>query len=150
MHSSIQFRHKATSTWGVEEIATVSDCSDATRRLQTVICAEVFFWWAEFCWGGLRHGGLGAGLQSQGRVSLERGLRVVCLLRFVSQTVSPVCPWESKVPDSYLTQLIWITLIWLLRGGPWGWRRRRGLGGPPSGPAGGPRTPRTPSPLPSS
>lgn len=42
MHSSIQFRHKATSTWGVEEIATVSDCSDATRCLQTVICAEVF------------------------------------------------------------------------------------------------------------
>lgn len=54
-------------------------------------------------------------------VSLVVLLQVVCLLRLVSQTESPVRHWEARSPNQNGTEMMWITLICLLlRGGPWG------------------------------
>lgn len=108
MHSSIQFRHKATSTYRVEGVATVSDCTAAAHGLQTAICAEGFMLESFFFSGGqkvaYRYGmssqELGTCQFSSISGLLNGGilLRVVCLFKFVSQTVSPVRLWKARSP----------------------------------------------------
>lgn len=155
MHSSIQFRHEATSAYGLRRLR-VSDCSEETHFLQTVICAGDFSLWGEICEWKLVTGSWTLGSSSVlglDRVSLVVLLRMVRLLQLVSQTVtlSPVCHREARSPTRNGTEMIWITLICLLlRGGPWGWMCRSGLGGPLCGPVGGHRSPQTLSPPPSS
>lgn len=116
MHSSIQFRHEATSAYGLRRLR-VSDCSEETHFLQTVICAGDFSLWGEICEWKLVTGSWTLGSSSVlglDRVSLVVLLRMVRLLQLVSQTVtlSPVCHREARSPTRNGTEMIWITLIW--------------------------------------
>lgn len=91
---------------------TVSDCTAAAHGLQTAICAEGLLCWIllSFLFSlvgrrllidmGCLHRELGTCQFSSISGLLNGGilLRVVCLFKFVSQTVSPVRPWKARSP----------------------------------------------------
>lgn len=111
MHSSIQFRHKSTSsTPGGGRISSASDCSDTTRRVQTVICAQVFT-------RGQKFADQLGGESSQGgewdAASFTQSQDCFCWI-FASSglssqifvtIVSPVCPQEARSAIRYHTDL---------------------------------------------
>ncbi len=101
MHSSIQFRHKASSTYRVKGWR-----QSLIVQLQHTICAEGLLCLIFFSLVGRRllidmgclHRELGTCQFSSISGLLNGGilLRVVCLIKFVSQTVSPVRPWKAS------------------------------------------------------
>lgn len=90
-------------------MATVSDCTAVAHGLQTAICAEGLLRLINFFSlvgrkllidMGCLHRELGTCQFSSISGLLNGGilLRVVCLFKFVSQTVSPVRPWKARSP----------------------------------------------------
>lgn len=105
MHSSIQFRHKATSTYRVKgwrQSLIVQLRHTACRQryvLRGFYAWFSFLWWAESClsiWDVFTGSWALASFSISGLLNVGILLRVVCLIKFVSQTVSPVRPWKAS------------------------------------------------------
>lgn len=136
MHSSIQFRHEAISTYGWRRSRSLW-----LFRSNTLLLADSDMCWRFwFLWGrnlqmetgrGERDTWLFSSIFGLDCVRLVVWLQVVCLLQLMSQTVSPVCRWEARSPsrkgrrDLHVFDLLRL----LLTGGRWGWTCRSGLDG---------------------
>lgn len=147
MHSSIQFRHEAISTYSWRRLRSLWLFRSNTLLADSDMCWRVFFVGEKFADGnwsqraGCRCSSSILGLDC---VSLVVSLQVVCLLQLVTQTVSPVCHWEARSLTQTGQKWSGITLICrLLRGGPWGWMCQSGLYGPLCGLVGLHRSPQT-------
>lgn len=149
MHSSIQFRHKASSTLRVEGVATVSDCTAAAHgfcRQRYVLRGFdawfflFFLWWAESClsiWDVFTGSwALASFLLSQDCLTVE-----FCFERSVfSNLCHKLWVLSARGKQGHrlcLTHAIGIHLIWLFTDGPWGWMRLWGPGAQAGGLAGG-------------
>lgn len=113
MHSSIQFRHKAISTYGWRRLRSLWLFRSNTLLADSDMCWSFFSLWGEICRWKLVAGSWKLGSSSilgLDCVSLVVLLQVVCLLQLVSQTVSPVCHWEGRSPTQ--TGQKWSGSLW--------------------------------------
>ena len=115
MHSSIQFRHKAISTYGRRRLRSLWLFRSNNTSCRQWYVLILFFFEGRNLQMETGHRELDASLffnlSGLDCVSLIVLLQVVCLLRLVSQAASVCLSLGSKVVDSHGTEMMWITLI---------------------------------------